>query len=95
MPRKSQYANEQLLLATGYSPFQVPCIHQEVLTGGTLSKRSVFSPLCTLWMLLWHLLLVFTYQGRVRWYCSEPPLAFLRMEVSKTAQKSNGGSDSA
>ena len=27
-------------------------------------------------MLLWRLLLVFTYQGRVRRYCSEPPLAF-------------------
>ena len=28
MARKSQYANEQLPLATGFSPFQVPCIHQ-------------------------------------------------------------------
>ena len=28
MARKSQYANKQLLLATGFSPFGVPCIHQ-------------------------------------------------------------------
>ena len=28
MARKSQYANEQLPLATGFSPFRVPCIHQ-------------------------------------------------------------------
>ena len=28
MARKSQYANEQLPLATRFSPFQVPCIHQ-------------------------------------------------------------------
>ena len=28
MARKSQYANEQLLLATGFSPFRVSCIHQ-------------------------------------------------------------------
>ena len=28
MARKSQYANEQLPLATGYSLFRVPCIHQ-------------------------------------------------------------------
>ena len=28
MARKSQYANEQLLLETGFSPFRVPCIHQ-------------------------------------------------------------------
>ena len=43
-----------------------------ILTGSTLSKQPLFSPLCTLWMLLWHLLLVFTYQGRVQQYCSEP-----------------------
>ena len=30
------------------------------LTGGTLGKRSLFSPFCTSWMLLWRLLLVFT-----------------------------------
>ena len=58
MVRKSQYANEQLLFATSFSPFRVLCIHQYVLTGGTLSKRSVFSSLCTSWMLLWCLLLV-------------------------------------
>ena len=52
-----------------------------------MSKRSLFSPLYTSWMLLWSLLLVFTYQGRVRRYCSEPPLAFPRREVSKAAQK--------
>ena len=28
MVRKSQYANKQLPLATRFSPFQVPCIHQ-------------------------------------------------------------------
>ena len=28
MARKSQYANEQLPLATGFSPFRVSCIHQ-------------------------------------------------------------------
>ena len=28
MARKSQYANKQLPLATGFSPFRVPCIHQ-------------------------------------------------------------------
>ena len=33
------------------------------------------------------IILVFTYQGRVRRYCSEPPLAFLRTEVSKAAQR--------
>ena len=73
MTRKSQYANEQLPLATGFSPFRVPCIDQKVPTGGTLGKRSLFSPLCTSWM---RLLLVFTYQGRVRPYCSERALAF-------------------
>ena len=36
-------------------------------------------------------ILIFTYQGRVRRYCSEPPLAFPWMEVSKAAQKANGG----
>ena len=46
-------------------------------------------------MLLWRLLLVFTYQGRVRRYCSEPPLAFPWTDVSKAAQKGNGGSGSA
>ena len=56
MARKSQYANEQLPLATVFSPFRVLCIHQcnrYILTGGTLSKRSLFSPPCTSWMLLW------------------------------------------
>ena len=38
-----------------FSPFRVPCIHHLVLTGGTLGKRSLFSPLCTSWMLLWRL----------------------------------------
>ena len=38
-------------------------------------------------MLLWRLLLVFTYQGRVRQYCSEPPLAFPRTEVSKLLKR--------
>ena len=38
---------------------------------------------------------IFTYQGRVRRYCSEPPLAFPWTEVSKAAQKANGGSGSA
>ena len=28
MARKSQYVNEQLPLATGFSPFRVPCIDQ-------------------------------------------------------------------
>ena len=28
MARKSQYANEQLPLATDFSPFRVPCIDQ-------------------------------------------------------------------
>ena len=28
MSKKSQYANKQLPLATGFSPFQVPCIYQ-------------------------------------------------------------------
>ena len=46
-------------------------------------------------MLLWRSLLVFTYQGRVWRYCSEPPLAFPWTEVSKAAQKANGGSGSA
>ena len=46
-------------------------------------------------MLLWRLLLVFTYQGRVRRYCSEPPLAFPWTEVSKATRKANGGSGSA
>ena len=57
-------------------------------------KRSLFSLLCTSWMLLWRLIiiLVFTYQGRVRRYCSEPPLAFPWTEVSKAAQKANEGS---
>ena len=32
-------------------------------------------------------ILMFTYQGRVRRYYSEPPLAFPWMEVSKAAQK--------
>ena len=31
-----------------------------MLTGGTLSKRSLFSPLCTWWMLLWRLLLEYS-----------------------------------
>ena len=48
-----------------------------------MTKRSLFSPLCTSWMLLWRLLLVFTYQGRVRRYCSEPSLAFPWTEVLK------------
>ena len=60
-----------------------------------MTKRSLFSPLCTSWMLLWRLLLVFTYQGRVRRYCSEPPLAFPWTEVSKAANRANGGSGSA
>ena len=60
-----------------------------------MTKRSLFSPLCTSWMLLWRQLLVFTYQGRVRWYCSEPPLAFPWTEVSKAAKRANGGSGSA
>ena len=60
-----------------------------------MTKRSLFSPLCTSWMLLWRLLLVFTYQGRVRRYCSEPPLAFPWTEASKAAKRANGGSDSA
>ena len=40
-------------------------------------------------------ILIFTYQGRVRRYCSEPPLAFPWTEVSKAAQKANGGVGSA
>ena len=57
-----------------------------------MTKRSLFSPVCTSWM---RLLLVFTYQGRVRQYCSEPPLAFPWTEVSKAAKRANGGSGSA
>ena len=63
MARKSQYANEQLPLATGFSPFRVPCI----LTVGTLSKRSPFSPLCTSWTgcyILWRL---YIQLPRSRW----------------------------
>ena len=47
------------------------------------------------WMLLWRLLLVFTYQGCVRRYCSESMLAFPWTEVSKATQKANGGLGSA
>ena len=97
MARKSQYANKQILLATGFSPFRVPCHDASVGTYRRhTGKRSLFSPLCTSWILLWRLLiLVLTYQGRVRRYYSEPPLTFPLTEVCKAAQKANGGSGSA
>ena len=63
-------------------------ISRYILTGGSLSKRSLFSPLGTSRMLLWR---VFAYQGRVRRYCSEPLLPFPRTEVLKLLKRRTVG----
>ena len=89
----SSYRSRLVLARFEYRAY----ISKYILTGGTLSKRSLFSPLCTSGMLLWRLLLVtksltkVTYGGTA----AKLPLAFPWTEVSKATQKANGGSGSA
>ena len=47
----SSYRSRPVLARFEYRAY----ISRYILIGGTLSKRSLFSPLCTSWMLLWRL----------------------------------------